>query len=274
MATLVLYRIGVVCAIVAFVLMFVAFASPFWYKSWTRVHSPFGNIGLWHVCLSGFIMPHDPNMKSYVGCWWIHSTEFELVADQIMPAWFRIIQMLCVFALLLDLVAVIITLLYLVDELRKKVYANPGRMFVIDSIVLLVSALLVFLIALVFAEMSNDTSWMPRPWMNYLSWSYGLCVLSGFFAAFGGMVLFILGLVFLDKEKRELDNLDSAAEMRRREVREREKEDEAFARHPSAAAPHPTHIAHTRFSPPEEMTVHGPPPVAVKPPARVGESFV
>ena len=76
---------GMVCAIIAFVLMFIAFASPYWYKSWTRVHSPFGNIGLWHVCLSGWIMPRDPVMKSYVGCWWIHSTEFEMVANDLMP---------------------------------------------------------------------------------------------------------------------------------------------------------------------------------------------
>jgi hypothetical protein len=54
----------------------------------------------------------------------------------------------------------------------------------------------VLIIALVFAEMSNDGHWMPRPWMNYLSWSYASCVLSGFFAAFGGMVTFILGLLF------------------------------------------------------------------------------
>lgn len=85
MATQGLYRFTLVCAIIAFVFMFVAFASPFWYQSWRRVHSPFGNIGLWHVCLNGFIMPRDPVMKSYVGCWWIHSTEFSLVKDQIQP---------------------------------------------------------------------------------------------------------------------------------------------------------------------------------------------
>ncbi|XP_076437555.1 uncharacterized protein LOC143276792 [Babylonia areolata] len=271
MATLAFYRMGLVCSIVAFVLMFVAFASPFWYKSWTRVHSPFGSIGLWHVCLSGFIMPRDPVMKSYVGCWWIHSTEFELVSDQIMPAWFRIIQTLCVVTVLLDLVAVILILLYLLDGLRQRVYNRTGRMFMIDAILMLVSAFLVFLISLIFAEMSNDSSWMPRPWMNYLSWSYGLCVLSGFFAAFGGMVLFILALIYMDKDKRELDNLDSAAEMRRREERMKEKEEEATAPPVTAG---PTHISSTRFSPPDEMTYRRPPPVAAKPAARVGESFV
>lgn len=84
-AKVLFYRIGLVCSVTAFVLMFVAFTSPFWYKSWTRVHSSFGNIGLWHVCLYGFIIPTDPAMKSYVGCWWIHSEEFVRVASEIMP---------------------------------------------------------------------------------------------------------------------------------------------------------------------------------------------
>ena len=57
-------------------------------------------------------------------------------------------------------------------------------------------AFLVFLIALVFAEKSRDETWMPRPWMNYLSWSFGLCVLSGFFSAFAGMCLFLLALIY------------------------------------------------------------------------------
>ncbi|XP_076456746.1 uncharacterized protein LOC143291048 [Babylonia areolata] len=271
MATQAMYRMGAVCAIVAFVLMFVAFASPFWYKSWTRVHSPFANIGLWHVCMSGFVMPRDPAMKSYVGCWWIHSTEFELVTNQIMPAWFRVIQMLCIFTVLLDLCGMILLLVYLLDGPRRHLYdKDTGRMFITDSILLLVSAFLVFLISLVFAEMSKDGDWMPRPWMNYLSWSYGLCVLSGFFAAFGGMLLFILGLVFKDKDRRELDTLDSAAELRRHQQAAREKEEEASALPEMATT---TYIPPTRFSTPQDVALtHTHPPS--KPPARVGESFV
>ena len=63
-------------------------------------------------------------------------------------------------------------------------------------------AFLVFVIALVFAEMCNDPDWMPRPWMNYLSWGYGLCVLSGFFAAFAGMFICLRALILKDIELR------------------------------------------------------------------------
>ncbi|VDI34761.1 Hypothetical predicted protein [Mytilus galloprovincialis] len=126
-----------VLGIAAFLFVFIAFASPYWYKSWSRVHSPLANVGLWHICLSGWVKPYDPSMRSYVGCWWIHSTFFEDVYDLIMPRG------------------------------------------------------LVLIVSLVFAEKSRDGSWMPRPWLNYLSFSFGCNVMSGFASAFAGMIMFI-----------------------------------------------------------------------------------
>ncbi|XP_005107970.1 uncharacterized protein LOC101853194 [Aplysia californica] len=231
MATKAFLRTAVVLSVSAFVLMFIAFASPYWYKSWTRVHSPFANIGLWHVCLSGFIMPMDPVMKSYVGCWWIHSTEFDAIKNDLQPVWFRFIQAFSIFALIGDLIGAVLTILYIPEEMRMKVYKNRPRMFFIISAFLLGSAFLVFLIALVFAEMTNDSSWMPRPWMNYLSWSYGLCVLSGFFSAFAGMCVFVLGLIYKDKEENGDPGVTSAAEFARKR-RELEKQDEAMRSQP------------------------------------------
>ncbi|ESO85353.1 hypothetical protein LOTGIDRAFT_96885, partial [Lottia gigantea] len=174
------------------ILMFVAFASPFWYKSWTRVHSPFSNIGLWHICLAGYIIPGDPNMKSFVGCWWIHSTEFEGVKTHFMPSWFMGIQALSIFTLIADILSIIALVLHLPRKIYQRCFNQKrSRVLYLASFCQLVSAGLVFLIALVFAEMCNDPEWMPRPWMNYLSWGYGFCVLSGFFNAFGGMFSFV-----------------------------------------------------------------------------------
>ncbi|XP_059139097.1 uncharacterized protein LOC131927417 [Physella acuta] len=227
MATEKLYRVAFICAIIAFVAMFVGFASPFWYKSWTRVFSPFGTIGLWHVCLNGFIKPADPIMKSYVGCWWIHSTEFSEIEHSLQPVWFRFIQAFSIIVLFADLLGMIFSLLYMHEDSRARLYKNRPRMFYINSALMLGAAFLVFLIALVFAEMSNDSGWMPRPWMNYLSWSYGLVVLSGFFSALSGMCLFVLGIVFQDKEENGDPGVSSAAELQARR-RELEKQDEVM----------------------------------------------
>ncbi|KAK6168196.1 hypothetical protein SNE40_022072 [Patella caerulea] len=209
MATQTFYRLAFFCAIVAFVLMFVAFASPYWYKSWTRVHSPFSNIGLWHICLAGYVMPADPNMKTYVGCWWIHSSEFDGVKSYFMPSWFMGIQALSIFTLILDGLSILFLVVYISDRLYEKLFEKKrSLMYFVASFTQLLAALFVFLIALVFAEMCNDPKWMPRPWMNYLSWGYGFCVLSGFFNAFGGMFSFVNALIFKDKEKNYADNPD------------------------------------------------------------------
>ena len=80
-----LFWCGLISSVAAFFFMFLAFCSPYWYQSWRRVHSPLANVGLWHICLSGYVKPRDPSLQSYVGCWWIHSTFFKDVDDFIMP---------------------------------------------------------------------------------------------------------------------------------------------------------------------------------------------
>lgn len=164
-------------------------------------------------------------MKSYVGCWWIHSTEFSKVKDHLQPVWFRFIQGFCVISLLMDLVALVLILVFFPKWQRLRFLKYRIRIFFIGSLFMLGSAFLVFLIALVFAEMSNDSDWMPRPWMNYLSWSYGLCVVSGFFGVFGGMSLFVLTLLYKDKELNGDPELTSAAEAVAKQ-RKLEKQDE------------------------------------------------
>lgn len=53
--------------------------------------------------------------------------------------------------------------------------------------------------SLVFAEMARQPDYFPRPWMLYLSWSYGFNVISGFLSAFGGICLFIKAMILKDK---------------------------------------------------------------------------
>ena len=39
-----------------------------------------------------------------------------------------------------------------------------------------------------------DRQWIENPDKNYLSWSFGLIVLSGFLLLFGGMCVFVAGM--------------------------------------------------------------------------------
>ncbi|KAJ8322019.1 hypothetical protein KUTeg_000490 [Tegillarca granosa] len=186
-----LYWFSYFCAMVALLLVFTAFATPYWYKSWSRVHSPLGNIGLWSVCLSGWVKPRDPEMRSYVGCWWIHSTFFEDVYDQIMPPWFRAVQGLVILTMLCNMLVVFFLSIYCVQRIIDKVIVRRHILFFVSSIFMLIGGVLVLITSFVFAFKSKDPEWMPRPWLNYLSWSFGFNVLSGFFSFFGGVAAFI-----------------------------------------------------------------------------------
>jgi hypothetical protein len=48
----------------------------------------------------------------------------------------------------------------------------------------------IFVVLVVFGIEKENRLWIYRPDMNYLSWSYGLCCLSGFASLFAGIVLY------------------------------------------------------------------------------------
>ena len=55
-----------------------------------------------------------------------------------------------------------------------------------------VSAVVMPLVCLLFGVMAyEDKFWMPRPDLNYLSWSYGLVIVSAFFSIFGSIAIVV-----------------------------------------------------------------------------------
>ncbi|KAL5014436.1 hypothetical protein ScPMuIL_008706 [Solemya velum] len=158
------------------------------------------NVGLWHICLAGYVKPRDPLMESYVGCWWIHSTFFEKVWDNIMPPWFRAVQALVIFTVLCNLLCMILMILFFVRGPKESLYGTRRiKVFFIEGALLFAAAFFVLVVSLVFAEMGRDPNWMPRPWLNYLSWSYGFNTLSGFFSAFGGICILVKAMLLRGK---------------------------------------------------------------------------
>ena len=66
----------------------------------------------------------------------------------VVSAWFRFIQAFSVFTLLLDLAALVLTVLYLLEGGRKKFFdRDTGRMFLIDSGLLISSGLFMYLLS-------------------------------------------------------------------------------------------------------------------------------
>ena len=55
------------------------------------------------------------------------------------------------------------------------------------------SVLLVIIAGVIFGVKKEDREWMPRPDQNYLSWSYGFFIISGFFVLFAAALLLKAG---------------------------------------------------------------------------------
>ncbi|WAR16796.1 hypothetical protein MAR_031390 [Mya arenaria] len=160
-----LYWCGLISSIAAFFFMFLGFCSPYWYQSWRRVHSSLANVGLWHICLSGYIKPRDPSLQSYVGCWWIHSSFFSDVDNFIMPPWFRACQALVCFTLICNLASLILCVSYIVGKWRKRIY--HGRyvlIHMINSVVLFAADVTPGeLLSPAMDELSFMVFWIQRP---------------------------------------------------------------------------------------------------------------
>lgn len=48
---------GIMCTIGAFLLNLLAFSSPYWLESYPESNNPFKRMGIWEVCMDGFIHP-------------------------------------------------------------------------------------------------------------------------------------------------------------------------------------------------------------------------
>jgi len=51
-----------------------------------------------------------------------------------------------------------------------------------------ISVVLILTTLILFGLKKEDREWMPRPDQNYLSWSYGLCCVSGWFSLFAALL--------------------------------------------------------------------------------------
>lgn len=78
-------RIGLAFAILAAILNFISFVSPYWMVSDPRANNQFQRIGLWEACLKDYVDPKDYVSKLYNGCWWIFWPEYAEIRYWLNP---------------------------------------------------------------------------------------------------------------------------------------------------------------------------------------------
>ncbi|WAR16794.1 hypothetical protein MAR_031388 [Mya arenaria] len=154
----------------------ISFATSHWLESFKDARTGFDNLGLWEACFNMYSYDRDSLGKTYDGCEWIFT-------------WFVAVQVMMTLSMVLTLVTSILCLLGILN------FCPPQRrpmVQLINSILMFASGIMLGLSVTVFGISSDgDRDWLPRPDQNYLSWSFGVAVVAGFFAIFAGMCLVI-----------------------------------------------------------------------------------
>ncbi|CAI9720964.1 XP_029635853.1uncharacterized protein LOC115211099 isoform X2 [Octopus vulgaris] len=192
----------------AFFLMVIAFSSPNWLESFEQANNKFVKLGLWETCFNDYTFYQDYQGKRYKGCWYIFSYEYRPIWEWLSPPWFISVQVMISLTFLLQGLVAVFLLCMLIH--CCPIHVKP-LILTLSSIVMFLCGLLITISLIVFGVKSEDRQWMPRPDQNYLSWSFGICVLSGFFSLFSAMCLLVASI----SSSRD-QNVDSKAHRMRR----------------------------------------------------------
>uniref|UniRef100_A0A0B7B2F0 Uncharacterized protein n=1 Tax=Arion vulgaris TaxID=1028688 RepID=A0A0B7B2F0_9EUPU len=176
------------------VFMVVAFASPYWVESYDEFKGQFVKLGLWEFCFNDYTFYKDYNGKRYLGCFYVFSPEIRPIWEWVSPPWFISVQVMVSASLLIIFLISVGLTLHIFGLFPKHmdyaVYFAAAVGMAISTVGILISLI-------VFGAFKEDRRWMPRPDMNLLSWSYGICVMSGFFSLLAAICLYLAG-----KEKK------------------------------------------------------------------------
>lgn len=96
---------------------------PFWFSKFPTAKTHFLNLGLWEVCLDGFISP-DEQQIIYSGCFYIFDSKIRPIWPDFFPAWLHASQALQILAMLsftLIICAALSIILNLVDKRQPNV---------------------------------------------------------------------------------------------------------------------------------------------------------
>lgn len=186
---------GAMLTYIAGMLLLMSFASPYWIQSYQETFSNFKHMGLWEYCFDQFRFPAYQFDKTFDGCHYIFSQEYYVIREWLLPGWLMTVQAFVTLALMLSFVIQVSLALVLIRWPLRFVLLYQWLVVAACTIAAMVAAVLLFLSVAIFGGECWRRDWLLYPNYNYLSWSYGLAVISFFFH------LFASGLLYLDARK-------------------------------------------------------------------------
>jgi len=70
----------------AWIMMLISFASPYWLSSVKEAYSDFIRLGLWDVCFKNYRHPQYQYDEVFDGCHWIYSPKYQNIRDWLQPS--------------------------------------------------------------------------------------------------------------------------------------------------------------------------------------------
>lgn len=192
---------GTCLALLGTVIHVIGFSSPHWLESFEQANSRFDRIGLWEACFNHFGYDRDQLGKQYDGCHWIYSYEYKPIFDWLNPDWLLTVQIMMTLSLVINLLT---SILLIVGRFGVCLPYKESMSQLIASSGMFISTFLVGISVTIFGVKSKiDRQWFPRPDQNFLTWAFGLAVLSAFFTLFAAMCLLVDGYRIKFEQRRQ-----------------------------------------------------------------------
>lgn len=163
-----------VTAFITYLILLIAFSSPYWLSSHKFTDSAFKRLGLWDFCFQDYRHTAYQYDTKFTGCHWIYSPVYTNIRDWLQPPWFMFVQAVTTISLCvstLGLLAVsIIFMHYLIQyQLVILSFTLLCHMF---------TTMLISFAVVTFYGKAFDSSWIMYPNFNYLDWAFYFALVS------------------------------------------------------------------------------------------------
>ncbi|KAL4217656.1 hypothetical protein ACF0H5_022398 [Mactra antiquata] len=180
--------LGFVICLFSCLLIILAFSTPYWIEPENRaaiIQTQLEKLGLWEICFAGYSDNRDSFGRTYNGCWWIFSREYDAIRKYILKGWFATTQALATLALILSLSCVLFGILLLLKCLPKMGQRYSALFVCLANylnFILLAVGLIYF-----GTHADTDRSWLKHPNLRKLSWSFYVATIGGILAILSAM---------------------------------------------------------------------------------------
>ncbi|XP_012272815.1 uncharacterized protein LOC105695642 [Orussus abietinus] len=182
---------GGIISYVALMLLVISFTSPYWIQSYQETFSHFKHMGLWECCFHEFRYPAWQFDKLFNGCHHVFSQEFYVIREWLLPGWLLTVQAFVTLALIFSFVGQTIVSMIVIRWPLRFVLRYEWLLSCIAFVCNISAGVLLFLAVAIFGGQCWRRDWMMYPNFNYLSWSFGLAVISFMFHSLGAFLLYL-----------------------------------------------------------------------------------